>query len=326
MTLADDQQPEQNNQSSDNGPDREGRSGRRRRRGRRPGDGAREGVPQERAESAPSGAHPDRPTAPSGPENRPESRPERRPERRNDRPDTRPERPSDAPASDSADTQPGEGGERSGRNRRRSRNRNRGGEQPRDGQAPQGASAAPGQGPQQERTRPARPAQPQRGDQPKPEKKERPSRGSVLNRRQTRGEYGETGKQKEEAPQYVPVSAATVEQYVNGHKNWQKEVLATLRSIVQSVAPDIEESIMWSQPVFSANGPVCFFKAYKDSVTFGFWRGTELSDPEGLLSGDLTMMRIMTLKSAKDIKRDAFEELVKQAVRLNREKGDPTLS
>ncbi len=124
----------------------------------------------------------------------------------------------------------------------------------------------------------------------------------------------------------MPVSAATVEQYVNGHRGWQKEVLTTLRSIVRSVAPDAEESIMWSQPVFSANGPVCFFKAYKDYITFGFWRGTELSDPDGLLSGDLTMMRSMTLRSAKDVRREAFEALVKQAVRLNREKGDPTLS
>lgn len=124
----------------------------------------------------------------------------------------------------------------------------------------------------------------------------------------------------------MPVSAATVEQYVNGHRGWQKEVLTTLRNIVRAVAPEAEESIMWSQPVFSANGPVCFFKAYKDYITFGFWRGTELSDPDGLLSGDLTMMRSMTLRSAKDVRREAFEALVKQAVRLNREKGDPTLS
>lgn len=124
----------------------------------------------------------------------------------------------------------------------------------------------------------------------------------------------------------MPVSAATVEQYVNGHRGWQKEVLTTLRNIVRMVAPEAEESIMWSQPVFSANGPVCFFKAYKDYITFGFWRGTELSDPDGLLSGDLTMMRSMTLRSAKDVRREAFEALVKQAVRLNREKGDPTLS
>lgn len=124
----------------------------------------------------------------------------------------------------------------------------------------------------------------------------------------------------------MPVNAATVEQYVNGHKGWQREVLTTLRSIVHGVAPDIEESIMWSQPVFSANGPVCFIKAYKDYITFGFWRGTEISDSEGLLSGDLSMMRTMTIRSAKDVRRETFESMVKQAVRLNREKGDPTLS
>jgi hypothetical protein len=83
---------------------------------------------------------------------------------------------------------------------------------------------------------------------------------------------------------------------------------------------------MWSQPVFLSNGPVCFIKAYAESVHFGFWRGTELEDKEGLLTGDLTKMRHIAVKSAKEIKADLFESMIRQAVKLNRDKGDPTLS
>ncbi|MBU3699665.1 MAG: hypothetical protein FGM33_06595 [Candidatus Kapabacteria bacterium] len=325
MTLAEEQQPAPSQQSSDDAQHREGRSGRRRRRGKRPSDApGREDGQQGRTE-----------------------RPERTPRQAEapgtrDGVESRAEAPAPAggasPSGGSPDAQQGEAG---GRNRRRNRGRGRG--EGREGQAPQGTAQtstqpqSPSQPQSQDRPRQPRPGQPQRADQPRPgqpqradqprgEKKERPPRGSVLNRRQTRGDFNDAPKQKEEAPQYVPVSAATVEQYVNGHRGWQKEVLTTLRGIVRSVAPDAEESIMWSQPVFSANGPVCFFKAYKDYIIFGFWRGTELSDTDGLLSGDLTMMRSMTLRSAKDVNREAFEALVKQAVRLNREKGDPTLS
>ncbi len=321
MTLSEDQNPQQA-PAPQGGDDqsRDDRSGRRRRRGRRGGGSREEGQPQRSESEASSESGPQAP-----------QEPRQQPPRRNVSGGA-PDKPveSQPPASD-GQSPAGEAGERSGRNRRRNRNRGRGegGEAAGANQQRPTQPAGPAPSPSQERQRQQRPggqAQGQRPDQSKGEKKERPPRGSVLNRRSTRGEYVDAPKQREEAPIYVPVSAATVEQYVNGHKGWQKEVLTSLRGIVQGVAPDIEESIMWSQPVFSVNGPVCFFKAYKDYVTFGFWRGTELSDPDGLLSGDLTMMRTMTLRSAKDIRRDVFEGMVKQAVRLNREKGDPTLS
>jgi hypothetical protein len=71
---------------------------------------------------------------------------------------------------------------------------------------------------------------------------------------------------------------------------------------------------------------VCYIKAFSDHINFGFWRGTDLNDPEGLLVGDLTMMRHITLRHVNDVKRDVFEAMVREAVRLNRDKGDPTMS
>ncbi len=164
-------------------------------------------------------------------------------------------------------------------------------------------------------------------DRKEPEKKERAPRGSVLQRRVNRGEFNDAPKVKDEpiAPP-PPVNAVNVEGYVNHHKGWQREVLATLRNIVKAAGGEIEESILWSQPVFTLNGPVCYMKAFSDHVNFGFWRGTELDDPNGLLVGDLTKMRHITIRNVNDIKRDVFEAMVRQAVRLNREKGDPTLS
>lgn len=321
MTLSEDQN-QQSAPAPQGGDDQsqEDRSGRRRRRGRRGGGSREEGQPLRSDSEASSASAPEAPQAPR-----------QQPPRRNVSQGAPDKQAEPQPPAGDGTSPAGESGDKAGRNRRRNRNRGRGDGNDVPGgnnqQRPTQPAGQPSQ-PSQDRQRQQRPAQGQgqRPDQSKGEKKERPPRGSVLNRRSTRGEYVDAPKQRDESPIYVPVSAATVEQYVNGHKGWQKEVLTTLRSIVQAVAPDIEESIMWSQPVFSTNGPVCFYKAYKDYITFGFWRGTELSDPDGLLSGDLTMMRTMTLRSAKDVRRETFEAMVKQAVRLNREKGDPTLS
>lgn len=249
-----------------------------------------------------------------------------------------PQREADnTPAESSESQQQGADGERRGRNRRRNR-RGRGAEagsegtseiaqEPTGAEGDQGVVPAPKAPPaQQQKPKQGQPQQQQSKKQQDQPKKERPPRGSVLNRRQTRGDYDDAPKAKEEAPAYVPVVAATVDAYVTQHRGWQRDVLASLRSLIKSAVPDIEETIMWSQPVFLSNGPVCFIKAYAEAVHFGFWRGTELEDSEGLLTGDLTKMRHIAIKSAKEIKSDVFEAMVRQATKLNRDKGDPTLS
>lgn len=279
----------------------EGRNRRRRRRGRRPGEARQDGQEGTQQEHSQQGA-----------DNTPAQ---------------------NAEPKQQSQEQLGPDGERRGRNRRRNR-RGRGGESSAEGpteatgestssaegeSAPKQVQGAPGQSQGQR--------QPQQEPKKQQEKKERPPRGSVLNRRQTRGDFDDTPKVKNEAPVYVPVVAATVESYVTQHKGWQREALISIRSIIKNAVPEIEESIMWSQPVFSSNGPVCFVKAYADAIHFGFWRGTELDDSDNLLvGGDLIMMRHIPIKSVKDIKADLFEAMVRQAARLNRDKGDPTLS
>jgi hypothetical protein len=49
-----------------------------------------------------------------------------------------------------------------------------------------------------------------------------------------------------------------------------------------------------------------------------------MSDPKGLLEGDGDKMRHIKIRALGDIKKGAITALVKQAVKLNREKGNPT--
>ncbi len=295
MNLQESESPNESSQQGSTDGGGEGRSRRRRRRGRRPGDGPRPEGSEADATQAPSQRQATQQTAPR----------------------------ADAPRAD-APNGAAEGGEAAGAGDSEGRRRRRKRPRPQREGAPEQA-AAPAEGAKEEpqKDRP----NPRDRQRREPEKKERAPRGSVLQRRVNRGDYVDAPRVKEEpVPTLAPVNAVTVDGYIAHHKGWQREVLTTLRGIIKNVASDIEEGILWSQPVFSMNGPVCYLKAFTDHVNFGFWRGTELADSEGLLTGDLTKMRHITLQSTADVKRDVFEAMVREAIKLNRDKGDPTLS
>lgn len=116
----------------------------------------------------------------------------------------------------------------------------------------------------------------------------------------------------------------TVDEYIAGLVPWQAEIVARIREIILNAAPDVKEMYKWGQPVYEKGGPLAYMKAFKHVVNFGFWRGVDIIDPTGLLEGDGDKMRHMQLKSIEQVKVDIFSDFVRQAVRLNQEKGDPT--
>ena len=65
-------------------------------------------------------------------------------------------------------------------------------------------------------------------------------------------------------------------------------------------------------------------KAFTTAVNFGFWRGADLSDPDGALEGTGDRMRHVKIRSAEDVDPERFTAWVKEAVALNESKGDPT--
>jgi hypothetical protein len=69
---------------------------------------------------------------------------------------------------------------------------------------------------------------------------------------------------------------------------------------------------------------VCYVKAFKKTVNFGFWWGVHLEDPEGRLQGAGDKMRYLKLTSVDDIDAEQFGAWVRQAVALNKDLGDPT--
>ena len=116
----------------------------------------------------------------------------------------------------------------------------------------------------------------------------------------------------------------TVEAYVAGLDGWQADAAGRLRDVVRSAAPSLVESIKWGQPVYEDNGPVCYFRSSADHITFGFWRGAELDDPEMRLEGEGDRMKHLKIHSADEVTGELLADFVRQGVDLNRRYGSPT--
>jgi len=173
------------------------------------------------------------------------------------------------------------------------------------------------------------PRQQQQKQRPQQEQKKpqepRPPRGSVLQRRSSRPEPTFMKEQEDlPVPAKTPVAANSVDEYVKHLHGWQREVVSILRNIVRNASPDSLEGILWSQPVYSLNGPVVYIKAFSDHVNIGFWRGNEISDPDVELVGELPTMRHLTIRHINELKREAIERMVRQAFKLSKERGDAT--
>ena len=116
----------------------------------------------------------------------------------------------------------------------------------------------------------------------------------------------------------------TVDSYIAQLNDDQGQIVAKVREIILSAAPEADESIKWAQPVYETHGPFAYIKAFKNSVNFGFWRGVDIQDSYGLLGGSGEKMRHVKLVDLDDINESAFKDYILQAVKLNLTKGDPT--
>lgn len=119
--------------------------------------------------------------------------------------------------------------------------------------------------------------------------------------------------------------AASPDAYVAAVDGWRRERVEALRAGVRAAAR-LDEAIKWRHLVYFSNGPVLLIRAEPVRVLFGFWRGQRLRDIEPRLKpGGKYEMATLELREGDTIDAATVRQLVKAAVALNREEGDPTL-
>jgi hypothetical protein len=72
--------------------------------------------------------------------------------------------------------------------------------------------------------------------------------------------------------------------YIAKAAPFARPILQKLRELFHEACPDIEETMKWSHPHFDYRGLVGGMAAFKQHVSFGFWKGKLLKDPHGLFS------------------------------------------
>jgi hypothetical protein len=108
--------------------------------------------------------------------------------------------------------------------------------------------------------------------------------------------------------------------------DWRGETLARMRALIREADPDVVEEWKWVKPssggtpVWSDGGGICTGEAYKSVVKLTFFKGASLDDPAGLFNSSLEgkVRRAIDVREGERIDEDAFKELIRAAVRLNK--------
>ena len=115
----------------------------------------------------------------------------------------------------------------------------------------------------------------------------------------------------------------TVEAYIASRTGLLRDTMTHLDTIARKAAPKATATVKWGQPVYEQNGPVAWMKASAKHVSFGFWRGAQLTDPKGLLEGSGELMRHIKLGSPADVPKTQIAAWMKEGVKLNEARGTP---
>jgi hypothetical protein len=114
------------------------------------------------------------------------------------------------------------------------------------------------------------------------------------------------------------------EDYIAQLDGWRLATVEALRAAVKAAAP-LDERIKWTHLVYFSNGPVLLIRAEAERVLFGFWRGKRLRHIEPRLKpGGKFELATMVLREGDAVDSARAIELIRAAVALNREIGDPS--
>ena len=112
--------------------------------------------------------------------------------------------------------------------------------------------------------------------------------------------------------------------------DWRGETLSRLRHLIRKADPAVAEAIKWRKPsnpagvpVWEHDGLICTGETYKDKVKLTFAKGASLKDPTGIFNSSLDAgtRRAIDIRQGDTIDSEAFKDLIREAVALNRNKA-----
>lgn len=111
-----------------------------------------------------------------------------------------------------------------------------------------------------------------------------------------------------------------VDLYILKSKPFAIPILEHLRDMIHDCSDEIEEAMKWSFPHFLYKGNLCHMASFKEHCAFGFWKGTIMKDPKGILNplGKTAMGHLGRISDVRDLPSGpVLKTYIKQAMLLN---------
>ncbi|HET6777633.1 MAG TPA: DUF1801 domain-containing protein [Gemmatimonadales bacterium] len=104
------------------------------------------------------------------------------------------------------------------------------------------------------------------------------------------------------------------DEYLKDQSAKNQAIIRGLRRLVKRVEPELIEAVKWGNGCWVGDsGPVAYVYSAPDYVQFGFFRGSSLKDPRGLLEGKGRYVRHIKVGEASRIDERSFAALLRQA-------------
>ena len=112
-----------------------------------------------------------------------------------------------------------------------------------------------------------------------------------------------------------------VDQYIEKAAPFAQPILKRIRKAFHKAHPEIRETIKWGVPHFEHKGVVGMMAAFKQHVSWGFWKAQLMSDPKGILAkvGETSMGGNKVTRLSDLPPDEVIVDYVREAVRLNEE-------
>jgi hypothetical protein len=109
---------------------------------------------------------------------------------------------------------------------------------------------------------------------------------------------------------------ASFDDYVAAQTPAHQALLRGLRKLVKRTATGLVESVKWGNGCWlKGKKPVAFVYTAPDHVQFGFFAGSALKDPKGLLQGSGRYVRHAKIRATSDLDARTLGALLRQAVK-----------
>ena len=109
------------------------------------------------------------------------------------------------------------------------------------------------------------------------------------------------------------------DEYLKDQSPKNQAIIRGLRRLVKRVEPGLSETVKWGNGCWvGSNGPVAYVYSAPEYVQFGFFKGSSLNDPRGLLEGKGRYVRHAKVREPSGIDERSFAALLRQAARAGR--------